>query len=201
MSDETNQTDSPAADEQVSPDELAELLAGAGSDEPEPPADEPADEPAAEEEPLEELSTEPIGTAAPGAASEGRELLGQDAISALLADALDAAETYTDTTGQATGSLAAAAGAGFGAAHKEHDRVGEHDLLADVMLQVSAEIGRTEMTIEDILKMHPGSLVELDKLAGEPVELFVNDKCIARGEVVVVDDSFGIRITALGATA
>ncbi|MCC7491351.1 MAG: flagellar motor switch protein FliN [Fimbriimonadaceae bacterium] len=76
--------------------------------------------------------------------------------------------------------------------------VGELDLLAEVVLILSAELGRTEMTIEEVLKLGPGSLIELDKLAGEPVELFVNDRCIARGEVVVVDDSFGVRITELG---
>lgn len=77
-------------------------------------------------------------------------------------------------------------------------RVGDLDLLADVVLVVSAEIGRADMTLEEVLKLRPGSLIELDKLAGEPVELFVNDRCIARGEVVVVDDNFGIRITELG---
>lgn len=76
--------------------------------------------------------------------------------------------------------------------------VGDLDLLAEVVLVVSAEIGRADMSIEEVLKLRAGSLVELDKLAGEPVELFVNDRCIARGEVVVVDDSFGIRITELG---
>ena len=78
------------------------------------------------------------------------------------------------------------------------ESVRQLDLLADVVLTVCAEIGRSEMTIEDVLKLGPGSLIELDKLAGEPVELLVNDRCIARGEVVVVDDSFGIRITELG---
>lgn len=77
--------------------------------------------------------------------------------------------------------------------------VGDLDLLSEVSVSVTAEIGRTEMTIEDILKLGPGSLIELDKLAGEPVELYVNDRCVARGEVVVVDDNFGVRITELGA--
>jgi flagellar motor switch protein FliN/FliY len=76
--------------------------------------------------------------------------------------------------------------------------VGDLDLLADVVLTLSAEIGRTEMTINDVLKLRPGSLIELDKLAGELVELLIGERCIARGEVVVVDDSFGIRITEIG---
>ncbi len=69
------------------------------------------------------------------------------------------------------------------------------DLLLGVTLQVTVELGRTKMNIEEILHLGPGSVVELDKLAGEPVDVLVNDKMIARGEVVVLDDRFGVRIT------
>jgi flagellar motor switch protein FliN/FliY len=69
------------------------------------------------------------------------------------------------------------------------------DLLLGVTLQVSVELGRTKMNIEEILHLGPGSVVELDKLAGEPVDVLVNDKMIAKGEVVVLDDRFGVRIT------
>ncbi|MBI5833083.1 MAG: flagellar motor switch protein FliN [Armatimonadetes bacterium] len=92
----------------------------------------------------------------------------------------------------------AAAPAAPGARPGKATQVGDLDLLAEVVLVLSAEIGRTDMSISDVLKLRPGSIVELDKLAGEPVELYVNDCCIARGEVVVVDDSFGIRVTELG---
>jgi len=71
------------------------------------------------------------------------------------------------------------------------------DLLMDVKLPVSIELGRTMMAIADILALGGGSVVELDKLAGEPVDLLVNNKIIAQGEVVVVDENFGIRITTL----
>ncbi|HOP05801.1 MAG TPA: flagellar motor switch protein FliN [candidate division Zixibacteria bacterium] len=71
------------------------------------------------------------------------------------------------------------------------------DLLLDVNLPVSIELGRTRMTIEDILALGPGSVVELNKLAGEPVDLLVNYKVVARGEVVVIDENFGVRITQL----
>jgi len=71
------------------------------------------------------------------------------------------------------------------------------DLLMDVKLPVSIELGRTTMAISDILNLGSGSVVELDKLAGEPVDLLVNNKVIAQGEVVVVDENFGIRITSL----
>jgi len=71
------------------------------------------------------------------------------------------------------------------------------DLLMDVDLPVSIELGRTKMSISDILALGPGSVVELNKLAGEPVDLLVNQKIVARGEVVVVDENFGLRITQL----
>jgi len=71
------------------------------------------------------------------------------------------------------------------------------DLLMDVDLPVSIELGRTHMPIADILALGPGSVVELNKLAGEPVDLLVNQKVVAKGEVVVVDENFGLRITQL----
>ena len=69
------------------------------------------------------------------------------------------------------------------------------DLIMDVPLEVTVELGRTKMQIKDILDLGTGSIVELDKLAGEPVDVLVNGKLIAKGEVVVIDESFGIRIT------
>ena len=71
------------------------------------------------------------------------------------------------------------------------------DLLLDVKLPVAIELGRTTMPISDILVWGQGSVIELDKLAGEPVDLLVNHKLVARGEVVVIDEKFGLRITAL----
>ncbi len=69
------------------------------------------------------------------------------------------------------------------------------NLIMDVPLQVTVELGRTEKLIKDILEFSPGSIIELDKLAGEPVDILVNGKAIAKGEVVVIDESFGVRIT------
>ncbi len=71
------------------------------------------------------------------------------------------------------------------------------DLLMDLELPVIIELGRTSMLIRDILQLGPGSIVELSKLSGEPVDLYVNDRKFARGEVVVIDENFGIRITEL----
>ncbi|SDF39178.1 flagellar motor switch protein FliN/FliY [Sporolituus thermophilus DSM 23256] len=68
-------------------------------------------------------------------------------------------------------------------------------LIMDVPLQVTVELGRTRKLIREILELGPGSVVELDKLAGEPVDILVNGKLIAKGEVVVIDENFGVRIT------
>jgi flagellar motor switch protein FliN/FliY len=69
------------------------------------------------------------------------------------------------------------------------------ELLMDVALEVSVELGRSQMSIGEILALRTGSVIELDKLAGEPVEVSVNGTLVARGEVVVVDEKFGVRIT------
>ena len=71
------------------------------------------------------------------------------------------------------------------------------DMLMDVNLPIAIELGRTKMSISDILALGPGSVVELNKLAGEPVELLVNQRVVAKGEVVVIDENFGVRITQL----
>ena len=71
------------------------------------------------------------------------------------------------------------------------------EMLMDVTLLVSIELGRTTMNIKDILEMNPGSIIELNKMAGEPVDVLVNKKLIARGEVVVVEENFGVRVTDL----
>lgn len=69
------------------------------------------------------------------------------------------------------------------------------NLLLDIPLQVTVELGRTRKKIRDILEMGPGSIIELDKLAGEPVDILVNNKLVAKGEVVVIDENFGVRVT------
>jgi len=68
------------------------------------------------------------------------------------------------------------------------------DLLRDVELNVKIELGRTRMMVEDVLRLGEGSVVELDKLAGDPVDVFVNDRLVARGEVLVLNDNFCVRI-------
>lgn len=71
------------------------------------------------------------------------------------------------------------------------------DLLLDIRVPVSVEVGGTRMSLEQILALGPGSVVRLDKRADEPVDLYVHGKLIARGEVVMVDDCYGLRITKI----
>jgi flagellar motor switch protein FliN/FliY len=62
-------------------------------------------------------------------------------------------------------------------------------------LQVTVELGRTKRTVKEILELTAGSIIELDKLAGEPVDILVNNRLVAQGEVVVIDENFGVRLT------
>jgi flagellar motor switch protein FliN/FliY len=71
------------------------------------------------------------------------------------------------------------------------------DLLMNVTLPVSVELGRASMTIQEVLAIYEGSVIELERVAGEPVDILVSGKLLGKGEVVVVDDKFGIRITEL----
>ncbi|MBX3357229.1 MAG: flagellar motor switch protein FliN [Phycisphaeraceae bacterium] len=71
------------------------------------------------------------------------------------------------------------------------------DLLADVNLNVKIELGRTRMLVEDVLRLGEGSVVELDKLAGDPVDVYVNERHVARGEVLVLNDNFCVRINEI----
>ena len=69
------------------------------------------------------------------------------------------------------------------------------DLILDIPLRVSVELGRTKMPVSELLNLTQGSVIELNKLAGEPMEVLVNDKLIARGEAVVINEKFGVRLT------
>ena len=71
------------------------------------------------------------------------------------------------------------------------------EMLGDVELRVTVELGRTQMLVEDVLRLANGSVVELDKLAGDPVDVFVNQRLVARGEVLVLNDNFCIRINEI----
>ncbi len=71
------------------------------------------------------------------------------------------------------------------------------DFILDIPLDISVELGRTKLRIKDLLKLGQGSVVELNKLAGEPAEIYVNQKLMAKGEIVVVNEKFGVRLTEI----
>lgn len=76
-------------------------------------------------------------------------------------------------------------------------QVSSIDLLRDVELNVKIELGRSRMLVEEVLQLNEGSVVELDKLAGDPVDVFVNDRLVARGEVLVLNDNFCVRVNEI----
>ena len=94
-------------------------------------------------------------------------------------------------------------GAGDGGAKADAEQLGKDRNLAlilDIPLRVTVELGRTKMAVNELLNLGQGSVIELNKLAGEPMEVFVNDKLIARGEAVVVNEKFGVRLTDIIST-
>jgi flagellar motor switch protein FliN/FliY len=132
-----------------------------------------------------------IGALGPVASSSPAEaitlLQGRDvAVVPLQADGVDVAwlAVATDTPAPAASQSLAGSGSGM-------------ELLQDVVMEVSAELGRTTMTVRELLSLQPGAVVELDRLAGSPADLLVNGRLIARGEVVVVDEDYALKITEL----
>ncbi len=85
----------------------------------------------------------------------------------------------------------------FGGAGKRADAPGGLDFLSDVSLNVKIELGRTRMLVEDVLRLTSGAVVELDKLAGDPVDIYVNERRVARGEVLVLNDNFCVRVSEI----
>jgi flagellar motor switch protein FliN/FliY len=92
-------------------------------------------------------------------------------------------------------SVAAAAFQDFGAAAHRGERQNDIDFILDIPVQLTVELGRTKISIKNLLQLAQGSVVELDGMAGEPMNVLVNGCLIAQGEVVVVNDKFGIRLT------
>ncbi|MFO7497187.1 MAG: flagellar motor switch protein FliN [Desulfobacterales bacterium] len=92
-----------------------------------------------------------------------------------------------------TTTAAAAAEGAEGAVSGSGER--DLDFILDIPLELSVELGRTRMLVNDLLQLGQGAIVQLDKLAGEPLEIYINRKLVARGEVVVVNEKFGVRLT------
>lgn len=107
-----------------------------------------------------------------------------------------AARTIGETNpAESAENASAGAANGPASAARAQSTVQSLDFILDIPLKVSVELGRTRLPIRDILQLCQGSVVELSKFAGEPLEVLVNDRLIARGEVVVVNEKFGIRLT------
>jgi len=108
--------------------------------------------------------------------------------------AADAAATASSVTQQAA-SAASALFQNFGDGGAKANTMQDFDLILDIPVQMTVELGRTKISIRNLLQLAHGSVVELDGLAGEPMDVMVNGTLIAQGEVVVVNDKFGIRLT------
>lgn len=160
------------ADDASLPDDIDELMKAFGVDPssavPEPPASAegaPAEPPAGQE-------GSSIGGGAAGAPQEGVERPSAPPPPSAQAPSL---ESFVS------------GGGGGGAASL--------DMLRDVKLKVRVEVGRTKMYVQDILRLASGSVVELERLTGDPLDVYVNDRLVARGEVLVINENFAIRIT------
>lgn len=99
------------------------------------------------------------------------------------------------------GGSSASGGGGGSASDSSGTKDRNLKLILDIPLRVSVELGRTKMPVSELLNLTQGSVIELSKLAGEPMEVMVNDKLIARGEAVVVNEKFGVRLTDIISTA
>lgn len=177
------------------------------------------------EDQQEDTSPESADTSADGGEDSGAEQALDDA-SAIADDVAAQADEGADMTDDEAAALAAAmsaigqvkdgtASAGADASEVATDSGGtpfespefggnsaaggrsEIDLLSDVHMNVRIELGRTRMFVEDVLRLGDGAVVELDKLAGDPVDVFVNDRKVARGEVLVLNDNFCVRISEI----
>jgi flagellar motor switch protein FliN/FliY len=119
------------------------------------------------------------------------------------ADFDEALAEATGDGGSSSGSPMPGGGGDDGittAVSDEGGRLGRTDfsklkMILDIPLKVSVELGRTKMLVNDLLQLGQGSVIELDKIAGEPMEILINDKLVAMGEVVVVNEKFGVRLT------
>ncbi len=109
-----------------------------------------------------------------------------------------AEQTTTDTASSAMSGVAAQPAdifPSFGGGGQQPGILNELDMILDIPVQITVELGRTKITIKNLLQLAHGSVVELDAMAGEPMDVLVNGTLIAQGEVVVVNDKFGIRLT------
>jgi len=182
------------SEEMLGQDEIERLLseAGAGAASVPPPSPEPA---AAAPQ-----ATATAPGAAPGAAAAGEnEAIAQQDIEYLLNQAEEALGSIDDPQGTPPNVTSFRLQEFSGA--PASSETATLDLIRDVELDLKIELGRTQMYLEDVLKLRRGAVVPLDKLAGDPVDIYVNGRLIARGEVLVLNDNFCVRVAELIAGA
>ncbi|HLO97713.1 MAG TPA: flagellar motor switch protein FliN, partial [Fimbriimonas sp.] len=121
-------------------------------------------------------------------------LMDDDTAAYMTGQTEDEAQTFTMPGIPAMGAEASFGSAG-GQFRSEFDS--SMEVLLDVPLEISVELGRVKMVVRDVLDLGTGSIIEVDKAAGEPVDVMVNGRLVAKGEVVVIEDNFGVRITEI----
>jgi len=166
-------------------------------------------EPAPDQNALDALAAVQAAIAAAGAmgggSPAGTAAADNDPVAAAMAEAMSQPAGHTSHSVGASAAVAAAANTSSPApfslpnfATRTSAQLPEGiNLLSDVNLNVKIELGRTRMLIEDVLKLTAGAVVELDKLAGDPVDVYVNNRPVARGEVLVLNDNFCVRINEI----
>ena len=196
-------TPSPEQNEDPAAEAVPAEPAG-GSDAAETDATDAMDEAADEAAPADGAESSDGASVAETLAAEALQAA-QQAVSGLGSD--DADDAGSDDAASATDSASADADAAMAAmmdaqavpmpslSQDAHAEVPKGiDLLADVNLDVTIELGRTRMYVEDVLKLSEGAVVELDKLAGDPVDIYVNNRLVAKGEVLILNDNFCVRV-------
>ena len=177
------------SDPTLNQDEIDALLAGV-PDPTEGPIDHGGGEPSLSADDLAGLDGISGGDISDASAGGDSYDMGGDDLAAMMDTSPAPAAPAPRAAAPAPAAHAAAAPASFG------EYSGKNlEVLLDIPLQVVVELGHTEMPIQKILDLGPGSVIELNRLAGEPINILVNGKLVARGEVVVVDENFGVKIT------
>ena len=145
---------------------------------------------------LEETTPEPVASKPASTVAPDQGNLADEWAAALAADEQTAVKKEKEQTAlSAQAKVATFADLTEEAKAPRADSRRELDFILDIPLDVSAELGRTRLLINELLQLGQGSVVELNKLAGEPLEVYVNGKMVARGEAVVINEKFGIRLT------
>jgi flagellar motor switch protein FliN/FliY len=180
------QDPSGGSEQPLSQEDIDAALNEAGLNTPAPAAQSPAAVPA-----------QPSPAAKPQVDQAGRPF---DEFAAAMAEAISAETRSSGPSARAPADGTAAvdlpdfAGGNGKATTLELDKL---QMLEDVQLQVRIELGRTRMLVQDVLRLDQGSVVELDKLAGDPVDIYVNERLVARGEVLVLNDNFCVRVNEI----